>query len=82
MTYDDKWDRVRPLSAVEQCALLPLKEKWAAQGIPDRFWARIPVLLSDGVARMETLTVERVERFADDYQARRFSTEASMEPDQ
>lgn len=70
-----------PLNAIEQAALLPLKEQYAHRGQPDLMWALVRVLREDGVAQMHVLTIERVEQYGLDYSVKMFSTEASTEPD-
>lgn len=85
-TYDDFWRRAmagayRPLTAIEQAALLPLAVAWSAQGVSDRFHASIPVLQDDGSARMTCLTIDQVESYGHAYAEKHYSIEACHEPE-
>lgn len=83
--YDRFWREAmrsayRPLTLIEQAALLPLCVQNAGATQEDRWWAAVGVLRLDGASRVAPLTLARLERVAADYWEGERSPDFSMKP--
>lgn len=71
-----------PLNAIEQAAVMELRDQWERQGTRDRYWAGTIVLREDGAAVVVPLTIDRVEADAGLYAERGWSESFTLTPDE